>query len=109
MGGSEVVAYHSAQECMQTILTARFNNQPLPQSVILVDLDLGEGMSGPEMIRRLRQFIPRNDLTFILMNGRSAYEDKIASDNLLDIRTLYREQSVIMQEMSRVSIPGGQE
>jgi hypothetical protein len=108
-GGREVAIYHTAQECMQTTLTAKFTNQPLPHRVILVDLDLGDSITGPEMIRRLRQFIPREELTFILMNGRSKHEEAIISDNLIDIRAVYNSQSLIIKEIHKITAMGGQE
>lgn len=98
----EVTIYHTPEESIKAILEARFLGKT-PHSLILTELDLGRGISGPEMIRCLRLFLPKSELSFILMNGRSVREEEIARQNLLDghIRLLYKDTSTLYQEIQK--------
>src|SRR5262245_36011588 len=100
---NEVTIYHSAEECLEAILEARFCGRDL-HNMILVDLDLEE-VSGPEFIRRVRLFIKKSELTFILMNGKSSREEEIAHQHLLDtkIKMIYKDTSVIFQELRKAA------
>lgn len=100
----EVTLYQSAEACINAVLEARFRGQTL-HHMILTELDLGAGISGPEMIRRLRLFLKKPELTFILMHGRSAREEEIARRNLLDtqVRMLYKDTSLLFQEIQNAA------
>lgn len=99
--GCKVTIYHNAQEVLNAILGAKFNNQPQPHKLLVLDLDLGEGISGPDLIRRVRQYVSKAELTFILMTGRSLREESLLSANLLDIRVLSNDANVIVKEARR--------
>jgi CheY-like chemotaxis protein len=104
--GCKVTIYTTAQEALNAILGAKFNNRPLPHKLLLLDLDLGEGINGPELVRRIRQYANKSELTFILMNGRSVHEESLVSDNLLDVRVVYNDASVIVKAAHRAAIVG---
>lgn len=90
LSGNEVTIYRNAQKCMTAILEARFNDMPLPHDILISDLDLGQGIDGAEMIRRLRQFITPQELPVIIMSGRDLVELNLLSQNLFDIRILQK-------------------
>lgn len=88
LSGNEVVIYTNAQDAMAAILGARFNNEAIPHDVLITDLDLGQGIDGAEMIRRLRQFLSEDELPLLIMSGQDLAEQNLLSKNLLDIRVL---------------------
>ena len=104
LGGNTVVVYQNAQDCIREILTARLNNTPLPHDIIVTDLDLGQGIDGAEMIRRLRQFITPEELPCVIMSGRDIVELNLLSLNLLDIRVMQKPvtPSGLIKEMKRI-------
>ena len=90
LSGNEVIIYHNAQECIAAVLGARFNNEQLPHDILVSDLDLGLGIDGAEMIRRLRQFIAPQELPCIIMSGNDIVELNLLSQNLFDIRIMQK-------------------
>lgn len=104
LSGNCVVCYSNAQDCMAAILNARFNGVPLPHDILVTDLDLGLGIDGAEMVRRLRQFITPDDLPCIIMSGRDIIELNLLATNLLDIRVLQKPITPVhlLKEMKRL-------
>jgi DNA-binding response OmpR family regulator len=95
--GFETTIYHNARECVGAILRARFSGLALPHDALLVDLDLGDGLCGVELIWQLRQFVDAHELAFLVMNGGSATERRLLSQYLLDIPILYKETSPLIE------------
>ncbi|MEO9028313.1 MAG: response regulator, partial [Ktedonobacteraceae bacterium] len=90
LSGNQVVGYTNAQEAINSILGARFNGQPLPYDILVTDLDLGQGIDGAEMIRRLRQFISPAELPCIIISGNNLAELNLLSQNLFDIKIMQK-------------------
>ena len=104
LSGNEVTLYTNAQDCISALLGARFNGKELPFDILVTDLDLGQGIDGAEMVRRLRQFIPPNDLQYMIMSGRDIIELNLLACNLLDIRILQKPitPTSLLKEMKRI-------
>lgn len=104
LSGNQVGVYSCAQDCIAAILGARFNNTELPHDILVTDLDLGQGIDGAEMIRRLRQFITPTELPCIIMSGRDIIELNLLSLNLFDIRVVQKPitPSSLLKEMKKL-------
>ena len=89
LSGNEVKLYTDAQVCIKEVLNAWFNRSTLPD-VLVTDLDLGQGIDGVEMIKRLRKFIPPLDLPVVIISGRDVVELNRLSNYLFDIRVLQK-------------------
>lgn len=109
LSGNNVTVYHTAQECIAAILGARFNDPEfLPHDVLITDLDLGSGIDGAEMIRRLRQFISPAELPCIIMSGRDLIEMNLMSQNLFDIPLIQKPLTPLslLKEIKKVAGAG---
>ena len=71
LSNNEVRIYGNTQDCLAAILGARFNNEPLPHDVLVVDLDQ---IDCAEMLRKLRQIITPKELPCIIISGREIIE-----------------------------------
>jgi CheY-like chemotaxis protein len=90
LSGNQVEVYSNAQECINAVLGARFNGHELPHDILVTDLELGIGIDGAEMIRRMRQFIGPQELPCIIMSGNDLQELHLLRENLFDIRILQK-------------------
>lgn len=102
LSGNEVVIYSNAQECINALISAHWQNEKL-HDIVLTDLDLGQSIDGAEMIRRVRQFIPAEELAFLMMSGHDLVEQNLLKQNLLDIRVLLKpiKPSELLKELKR--------
>ncbi len=109
LSGNTVVLYECAQEAISAILLARFNGEPLPHEVLVTDLDLGQGVDGAELIRRVRQFLTPEELPIILLSGSDLIERQLLSQD--HVRLLKKPltpgtiDKAIKEEVSARSLP----
>lgn len=108
LSGNEVTVYTNAQDCIAAVLGARFNNIVLPHDILVTDLDLGSGIDGAEMLRRLRQFISPAELPCIIMSGRDLIEMNLMSQNLFDVPLMQKPLTPLslLKEIKKVAGAG---
>lgn len=102
LSGNEVIWYRNAQECLIATLEAWFSRSILPD-ILVSDLDLGQGIDGAEMIKRLREFIRPADLPVLIMSGRDLIELNLVSQGFFDIRILRKPvtPTILLKEIRR--------
>lgn len=88
IAGHQVITYERAQECMNACISAKLAGKMQPHDIVIVHINLGESIDGAEMIRRIRQFVPADELKFIIMSGEDLVDRNLLEQNLFTIPVL---------------------
>ena len=88
LAGHTVFVYSCPSQFFSAFYVERAKNASAPFEAMLVDLHLGEGISGVEVIRQVRKIIP--GLPLILISAGASWEIEAARKALPTVKVLQK-------------------